>query len=238
MNKQTEKHKLRQDAILTAAEKLFVKFGYDKTSVADIAKQAGISKGAIYLNFKSKDALFETLLMTKMGRFSFAWMQNVEADPNGGLMSGMYIAMLDAMHKDVFITAMMSQDGQLFGTYMTKPNSIFKDQYHQNTKHEFIKMMQEVGCIRKDLDPLTTAHVMNVISYGLVSVGNVMRQEDIPPIEATIKTLADIMHRALTPDDGGNSEAGKQVLRQIVKVAMADFTTKYNIDFAQFGETE
>lgn len=231
-----DKQKTRYNAIVNAAEILFIRFGYDKTSVADIAKQAGISKGAIYLHFKSKDKLFETLLMTKMGKFSFAWMDNVEADPNGGLMSGMYIAMLNAMHQDVFITAMMRQDGQFFGSYMTKPNSMFKNQYQQNTRQEFIKMMQDVGCVRKDLDPLTTAHVMNIISHGLVSIGQVIDEKDIPPIDDTIRTLADIMDKALTPADGGNSEAGKQVLRQIFKGAMADFQKNNDVDPSIFQD--
>lgn len=231
-----DKQKLRYDAIMKAAEILFVKFGYDKTSVADIAKQAGISKGAIYLHFKSKDVLFETLLMSRIGRFSYAWMENVEADPKGGLMAGMYIAMLSAMHKDVFITAMMRQDGQFFGSYMFKQNSLFKEGYQQNTRQEFIKMMQGVGCVRKELDPKATAHVMNIISHGLVSIGQVVNEENMPPIEDTIKTLAFIMDKALTPDDGGNSEAGKQVLRQIVKGAIADFEDKYGIDPSIFKD--
>lgn len=231
-----DKQKIRQNAIIKAAEILFIRFGYDKTSVADIAKQAGISKGAIYLHYSSKDALFENLLMMKMGQFSFAWMEKVEADPNGGLMSGMYINMLSAMHHNPFITAMMRQDGQFFGSYMTKPNSLFKSQYQQNTRQEFIKMMQDVGCVRKELDPVTTAHVMNIISHGLVSIGQVMNEEDIPPIEHTIKTLADIMDRALTPDDGGNSEAGKQVLRQIFAGAIADFQKNYGIDPTTFKD--
>lgn len=231
-----DKQKLRYNAILKAAETLFIRFGYDKTSVSDIAKQAGISKGAIYLHFRSKDSLFETLLMTKMGKFSFAWMENVEADPKGGLMAGMYIAMLSAMHKDQFITAMMRQDGQFFGSYMFKPNSLFKQQYQQNTRHEFIKMMQDVGCVRKQLDPKATAHVMNIISHGLVSIGQVMSEENIPPIEDTINTLAYIMDKALTPDDGGDSEAGKQVLRQIFKSAIDDFKGKYGIDPASFKD--
>lgn len=229
-----EKQKLRQSAILDVAKSLFIKFGYDKTSVADIAKHAGISKGAIYLHFKSKDELFETLLTTQMGKFSFAWMEHVEADPKGGTMAGMYINMLHAMHKDSFITAMMSQDGQFFGSYMYKPNSLFKEQYQQNTRHEFVKMMQDVGCVRKELDPFTTAHIMNIISHGLVSIGQVVNESAIPPIEDTIVTLADIMDKALTPDDGGNSEAGKQVLRQIFKTALIDFETKYGIDPNEF----
>jgi len=98
-------------------------------------------------------------------------------------------------------------------------------------------MMQQVGCVRKELDPFTTAHIMNIISHGLVSIGQVMDKAAAPPIEDTIATLADIMDRALTPDDGGNSEAGKQVLRQIFKSSIDDFTSKYGIDPNDFKTT-
>lgn len=48
--------------ILEAALKLFSARGYNKASVDDICKEAGISKGAFYHHFKSKQALFLALL--------------------------------------------------------------------------------------------------------------------------------------------------------------------------------
>lgn len=44
-------------AILDAAEKLFGRFGYRKTTVQEIADEAGIGKGTIYLHFESKRAV-------------------------------------------------------------------------------------------------------------------------------------------------------------------------------------
>lgn len=44
----------RKDQILTAAVKLFSTLGYEKTTVDQIAEEAGLSKGAIYWYFKSK----------------------------------------------------------------------------------------------------------------------------------------------------------------------------------------
>lgn len=48
--------------IMEAAIKLFSIRGYNKASVDDICKEAGISKGAFYHHFKSKQALFLALL--------------------------------------------------------------------------------------------------------------------------------------------------------------------------------
>lgn len=52
----------RPDELLDAARDLFLAQGYAATSVAQIAKAAGISKGALYLYFPSKQAVLEGLV--------------------------------------------------------------------------------------------------------------------------------------------------------------------------------
>jgi AcrR family transcriptional regulator len=48
--------------ILQAAIALFSKNGYDATSVAEICQAAGVSKGAFYHHFASKQTVFQALL--------------------------------------------------------------------------------------------------------------------------------------------------------------------------------
>lgn len=48
----------KTDHILDAALPVFVRFGFRKTSMADIARAAGISRASLYLTFKSKEELF------------------------------------------------------------------------------------------------------------------------------------------------------------------------------------
>lgn len=47
--------------IITIASKLFLEKGFDKTSMQDIAESAGISKGAIYHHFKSKEEIINAV---------------------------------------------------------------------------------------------------------------------------------------------------------------------------------
>lgn len=47
--------------ILTVSARLFLEKGFDKTSMADIAQTAGISKGAIYHHFQSKDEIADAV---------------------------------------------------------------------------------------------------------------------------------------------------------------------------------
>ena len=44
-----------KDAILDATDRLLARFGYRKMTVEDIASEAGIGKGTIYLHFSSKE---------------------------------------------------------------------------------------------------------------------------------------------------------------------------------------
>ena len=44
-----------KDAILDATDRLLARFGYRKMTVEDIATEAGIGKGTIYLHFSSKE---------------------------------------------------------------------------------------------------------------------------------------------------------------------------------------
>jgi AcrR family transcriptional regulator len=51
----------KRDRILDAAQRLFVRYGVKRTSVDDVAREAGIAKGTVYLSFKSKAELFAAI---------------------------------------------------------------------------------------------------------------------------------------------------------------------------------
>jgi AcrR family transcriptional regulator len=52
----------RRDEILAAAKVVFARNGFYATTIADIAKQAGLAYGSIYWYFSSKDELFHALM--------------------------------------------------------------------------------------------------------------------------------------------------------------------------------
>lgn len=50
---------VKREAILAAALALFGRYGYRRTSIDDIAREAGVAKGTVYLYVESKEALFD-----------------------------------------------------------------------------------------------------------------------------------------------------------------------------------
>lgn len=59
----------KKKQILEAAEQLFQKFGYSKTSLEDIAKEAALGKGTIYYYFNSKEDIFMDVVQLHSNRF-------------------------------------------------------------------------------------------------------------------------------------------------------------------------
>jgi AcrR family transcriptional regulator len=51
----------RRAAILDAALRVFGQYGYRRTSMDDIAREAEVGKGTIYLSFASKEEVFQAL---------------------------------------------------------------------------------------------------------------------------------------------------------------------------------
>src|SRR5580692_11026068 len=51
----------KRDRILDAAQSLFVRYGVKRTSIDEVAREAGVAKGTVYLSFKSKAELFAAI---------------------------------------------------------------------------------------------------------------------------------------------------------------------------------
>lgn len=51
-----------RDAILQAASRLFTRFGPRKTTMDEVAREAGCSRATVYAHFSGKDALYRGLL--------------------------------------------------------------------------------------------------------------------------------------------------------------------------------
>ncbi|MCD4692152.1 MAG: TetR family transcriptional regulator [Calditrichales bacterium] len=67
MKKQSPKKLQRKTEIVEAAVKVFAEKGFFKAKVSDVAKEAGIADGTVYLYFKNKEDLLIYLFENKIG---------------------------------------------------------------------------------------------------------------------------------------------------------------------------
>ena len=68
--------------IIDAAIRVFARSGYYNSRVSDIAREAGIAAGTIYLYFKTKDEILVTLFREKMAHWVAFVRREIAAEPD------------------------------------------------------------------------------------------------------------------------------------------------------------
>jgi TetR/AcrR family transcriptional regulator len=68
----------RPGELLAAALELFVEKGYAATRVEEVAKQAGVSKGTLFLYFSSKEELFKAVVRENISGHFAQWNEEIE----------------------------------------------------------------------------------------------------------------------------------------------------------------
>jgi len=68
--------------IVEAAIRVFARSGYYNSRVSDIAREAGIASGTIYLYFKTKEEILVTLFREKMAAFVAQLRREIAGEPD------------------------------------------------------------------------------------------------------------------------------------------------------------
>lgn len=79
------------DEILEAAEQLLLRDGYESTTMAAIARAAGVATNSIYWYFPGKDEVLAAVLQRRLGRM----MERIDADSGASISTRMSDALAD-----------------------------------------------------------------------------------------------------------------------------------------------
>jgi len=84
-------------------------------------------------------------------------------------------------------------------------------------RYEMVAQLQAANVIRQDLDAVEVSYVLALIRYGFLTIGQVIPEDQRPPIDRVGQTLGEILERGLAPPDGGDREKGKAALENILQ---------------------
>lgn len=144
---------MKKQLIMDSALELFAKQGFESTSVQQITDHCGISKGAFYLVFKSKDELILALLDHFMSQFTVEIDRTVKESENESLLYDFYYAAFDSFNKQSdFARFFIKEQTQSFNEEF-----LLKIQYYDRLLEKVIFSMierlygEKVNSIKYDL---------------------------------------------------------------------------------------
>ena len=150
----------KRDLILTAATAVFARHGFFGAQVADVAREAGVAAGTVYLYFESKDdlliSIFEKTVRSAIAEGREA-LQRV-ADPAARLrrIAQMHLARLGA-DRDLAVVFQVE----------LRQTTKFMSRFSATGVRDYLGLIrdavtdgQRAGCFRADLSPTLTAKMI------------------------------------------------------------------------------
>lgn len=94
--RQEERTELTRRKLLKAAEAVFIRDGFQAARIDDIAKAAGYTRGAFYVNFRNKEDIFITVAARQLEDLTDKWRSAVHSVSG---VDGKSKALLQIVHK-------------------------------------------------------------------------------------------------------------------------------------------
>ena len=162
-----------RDQILTAAVQLFCKSGYEASAVADICNLAGVSKGAFYHHFPSKQTLFLAIIEE--------WLKGIDTQLFTERGKGEKVPQsLTRMAKTLgFVFKAASGQLPMFLEFMVQASrdktvwnaTIAPYRRYQQQFHELIAQGQSEGSIKSEINPELASRVLISLAVGILLQG-------------------------------------------------------------------
>ncbi len=143
----------KRECILKAAVRAFSRMGFRKTSIDEVAAEAGVGKGTIYLAVSSKDELFLSAVEREVRGFLASGRQVLGAfDDAVELLAGLVQAELREVHKRPLVRQLLV--GQ---TLATVPQSEVEVDRLQGLARDnlvsALARLRDAAVLREDLEP-------------------------------------------------------------------------------------
>lgn len=188
----------REEQILAVAGELLVKWGYKRVTMEDIARYSGIGKGTIYLHWKSRDALFQTLLLREVLIIWRELAAQVHANPNEIRYSRLMRNLLVYSSQRTLAKALFTGDTEILGKLAGSDNPTLRTQ-KWGASQQFVTQLRQYGLLRTD-DPIPQQlFMLQGALTGFFMVYPALTGEDGLTLEERGEALAKTIERLFEP---------------------------------------
>jgi AcrR family transcriptional regulator len=162
---------IRLERVLDTAADLLVRWGYQRVTIEEVARHAGIGKGTVYLHFRTKEALFLTVLLRTHRRVVEGMADRMAADPQQVLPGPLARSLYLEMAADPVLRALYLGDVEVLGKLAHEAVTINELVARRDeVLVEHLRLLQEAGYVRDDLSIDALRYAFGAITAGFFFV--------------------------------------------------------------------
>lgn len=191
-------HDNPRDRLLLAAEARFRRFGYKRTTIDDVATEAGTGKGSVYLHFESKQDIYMAVVERSLDRFIDS-AETVVARPGTAPERLRGLVELTAEHygHDELLHSSLFGGTDLVEGDVARMAAERQRQRIRVVLEDMLTVGKSEGTVRADIDPAPVAAVLFEIGWAIVRSG--LTASDTTQLESWLDILNDIVGLGLLP---------------------------------------
>jgi AcrR family transcriptional regulator len=205
------KRQERAERILDAAAELTQRWGYNKTTIDDIAKQAGVAKGTIYLHWKTREELFQAMMVREDALLGEDIQQRMACDPEGMTMYGLMKHSILAISKRPLMKAVITRDTDLLGEWMRHEYNEESAAQRLERYNSFLNFLRDKGLIRTDLSILQANYILTMVTIGALMADPWLLEGYKVTDEEAAELVAETVQRVLEPRVPPTREAYQEI---------------------------
>jgi AcrR family transcriptional regulator len=194
------KRQARAQRILDAAAALILRWGYNKTTIDDVARQAGVAKGTIYLHWKTREELFVALMRRERLALAEDFKLRLEQDPTGATLHGLIKHSALALMQRPLLKAELVRDLDVLGKLARSEYNSAAYAKRLAGFNTYLEFLRDHGLVRSDLSPRAQIYIVSAIFMGFFLIGPLMPDELTLSDAEIADLLAETVHRMLEPD--------------------------------------
>lgn len=204
---ETERREARARRMLDAASTLILRYGYHKTTIDDIAREAGVGKGTLYLHWNTREALFTALIVREKVAMAEDIKQRLADDAAGATLRGLLKHAALALMQRPLLKAVLLRDTEVFGKLVQREQSSTLSAEVLAGFTTYLEMLREQGLVRTDLSLHELAALFSSIFTGFFLAAPLLPDAFKPSDEELAELMAETGHRTLEPRDPVSSAA-------------------------------
>lgn len=169
------KREARHNRILDAAVQLIQRWGYKKTTIEDIAREAGVAKGTIYLHWKTREELLVSLIFREGIEVAYTFRAALGDDPSKMSLYSIIYSFLETIADHPLIWNIVLGDSEIYREISQSSLGLQSATTKTAVIQHFFEMMRTNKIIRTD-----QAIEFQVKVFSSLSVGFLLANSHLP----------------------------------------------------------
>lgn len=196
---EASRREARAQRILDAAAALILRWGYHKTTLDDVSRQAGVAKGTMYLHWKTREELFGALMKRERVELAQDLKQRITADPAGATLRGMLKHSALALMKRPLLKAVLLRDMDVIGKLAHREYNNAAYIERLTGFKTYLEFLREHDLVRTDLSLRAQVYMLSAIFAGFFLVAPLVPDEFTLADEELAELMAETVHCTLEP---------------------------------------